>query len=80
MKKLILFRDLRHLLCCCFLALAAIPCLGQTAESAGAVTTYDAGATSLGQTNIWVIAALAIAVTGIALALIYRKKPSAIME
>jgi hypothetical protein len=78
MKKLIQFPDVRHLLFCCLAATAAIPGLAQTAESAGAVTPEDAAASSLGQTNIWVIAALALAMTAIVVALIYRKKPSAI--
>jgi hypothetical protein len=57
-------------------ALAAIPCLAQTAGSAGAVTPNDAAAGGLAQTNIWVLAVLFLAIAAIVVALIFRKKPA----
>lgn len=64
-------------LTCITAAMAAIPCLSQTAESSGAVASEGA-ASGLGQTNIWVLIVLLLAIAAIVLALVFRKKPAAL--
>ncbi|MGE5532101.1 MAG: hypothetical protein ACM3VW_08310 [Bacteroidota bacterium] len=78
MSKLLPLDNFCRTLICSCAAIAAIPCLAQTAESAGAASPEDAASGALGQTNVWVLVTLFLAIAAIVVALVFRKRPAAL--